>query len=614
MMKTILLGLDAFDPGIFEKLLEAGRMPNLGKYVASGSYSPFIVSNPPQSEVSWTCIATGADPGVHGMFDFVHRDPETYSIIPSLLVTKTNVLGTQFIPPYKARTLFEQATIDGYPASVLWWPATFPARPEIPVQSIPGLGTPDILGRLGVGAVYSPDREMADPKYKTAVELLEQRSKGIYHGSLRGPSRKTSSGQDDLTIDFQLEIKDKNTARLIIGKTTLELTTGQWSKIFEVRFKAGFLASLQGITRAIITQIEPEPRLYLLPLQIHPLHTVWRYGTPPGFIKETWGKYGPFLTLGWPQDTTALEEGWISDQQFLDLCSSIVDTRERIFLYYLEKFNEGVLANVFDSLDRIQHMFLHSNPEVVESWYERLDSVVGRVEAMLEKDKMKNTRLLILSDHGFTGFDHKVHLNRWLIENRYLTIKDGSSEQSLKSTDWGKSQAYALGLNSIYLNVQGREGTGIVLPSEVEGLREQLRQDLKSWTGPDRRPVTQDVYLREDVFHGPALRDGPDLVIGYSPGYRASAETGLGRWESEALVENKDHWHADHCIDPSAVPGVFFSNQPLSLGHPPSFRDIPYLSIGRDIEHPETPQQGVPGTSKEDQEIIEERLKGLGYL
>lgn len=613
-MKTILLGLDAFDPNIFERLYEAGRMPNLGRYVAAGNYSHFTVSNPPQSEVSWTCIATGADPGVHGMFDFVHRDPATYSIIPSLLVTKTNVLGTQFVPPYKARTLFEQATIEGYPATVLWWPATFPTRPEIPVQTIPGLGTPDILGRLGVGTVYSPDRELADQGYKTAVELLEPRGKSIYYTALRGPSRVTSSGTEALSIDVQLEIKDQKTARLVIGKTTLDLQVGKWSSIFEVKFKAGLLASLQGITRAILTQIEPEPRLYLLPLQIHPLHSAWRYGTPPGFIKQTWGKYGPFLTLGWPQDTTALEEGWISDEQFLDLCETIANTREQIFFHSLGNFNEGVLANVFDSLDRIQHMFLHGRPDLVENWYERLDALVGSVDETLDNKDLKNARLLILSDHGFAQYDYKIHLNQWLVDHHYLTLEENSEELSLRNVDWAQSQAYALGLNSVYLNLAGREGQGSVNAEEIETVREKLRRDLNAWVGPDGRPVINQVYLREEVFHGPYLRHAPDLVIGYSTGYRASAETGLGKWEADSLIMNTDHWHADHCIDPAMVPGVMFSNMKFQSSPQPSYRDIPALAVGKELEHPGAPAAGSSSGSTEDQEIIEERLKGLGYL
>ena len=77
-MRTVILGLDAFDPRLFENLHDQGRVPNLSRYVESGGYSRFEVTNPPQSEVSWTSIATGMNPAGHGIFDFVHRDPKTY--------------------------------------------------------------------------------------------------------------------------------------------------------------------------------------------------------------------------------------------------------------------------------------------------------------------------------------------------------------------------------------------------------------------------------------------------------------------------------------------------------------------------------------------------------
>ncbi len=613
-MRTILLGLDAFDPGIFEKLNEQGRTPNLEKYVKAGNYARFSVSNPPQSEVSWTSIATGADPGVHGMFDFVLRNPASYSLSPSLLPTKTDLLGTQFVSPYTTRTLFEQATINGYPASVLWWPATFPARLELPVQTIPGLGTPDIQGRLGVGAVYSPDRSLADPKLKTPVELLEGRGKGRYSGILKGPSQKSRGGSKEIALEFQLELKDEKTGRLTFAKTSIDLIVGQWTPIFEVTFKAGFMVSIQAITRAILTQAEPEPRLYFLPLQIHPLHSPYRYATPSGFVKETWNGYGPFLTLGWPQDTTGLDEGWINDEQFIALCQSIDDTREKIFFHHLNKFQEGVLANVFDTLDRLQHMFLQDRPDVVEAWYLRLDAVVGRADASLNGNNKQKARLLVLSDHGFARFDYKVHLNRWLVENHYLALNNGEQPSDLSGVDWSRSQAYAIGLNSLYLNIKEREGQGSVAPDEIELLRHKIQQDLMAWNGPDGRPVVQQVYLREEAFHGPLLPYAPDLMVGYSPGYRASAETGLGKWENTSLVSNADHWHSDHCIDPQAVPGVLFANTSLSNYPQPSFRDIPSLAIGMNLEHSGTASRLPPRSDEEDQKTIEERLKGLGYL
>ena len=150
-MKTILVGFDAFDPVFFERLHNQGKTPNLSAFLEKSGYSPFQVSNPPQSEVSWTSIATGLNPGGHGIFDFVHRNPESYGLFVSLLPTKGSLLGTTFTPPHNAGTIFDTAVKAGYPASSLWWPATFPSRLGSPVHTIPGLGTPDIFCQLGVG-------------------------------------------------------------------------------------------------------------------------------------------------------------------------------------------------------------------------------------------------------------------------------------------------------------------------------------------------------------------------------------------------------------------------------------------------------------------------------
>ena len=52
-------------------------------------------------------------------------------------------------------------------------------------------------------------------------------------------------------------------------------------------------------------------------------------------------------------------------------------------MYHLERFQEGILASVFDSLDRIQHMFWRDRQDIVDEWYCKLDALVGRVEQRL---------------------------------------------------------------------------------------------------------------------------------------------------------------------------------------------------------------------------------------
>lgn len=612
-MHTLILGFDSFDPTFFEILLEQGKLPNLEHYVKSGKYARFTVSDPPQTEVSWTSIATGANPGVHGIFDFVHRDPANYTPYVSLLPTQRNKLGNQFIPPHQANTIFLETAAMGYPSTSLWWPATFPARPESPVRTIPGLGAPDLLGRLGVGAFFTTDPDYIDRGRKTPIHKLKPVTKNRFTGQLVGPEVKP--GQN-VQVEFFLDLAHQDPI-LQLGNQKIILQKGKWSPIFEIDFKLSFFFKVKALTRVLLVQTESEPNLYFLPLQVHPLSSTYRYATPPGFIKEIWNACGPYLTLGWPQDTTGLEEGYMSDDQFLQLCDGIFAGRECVLMHQLQNFKEGLLGIIFDDLDRIQHMFRRDQPQVVEAWYQKLDALVGRVEKSLHTINPK-ARLLILSDHGFSDFTYKIHLNRWLIEQGFLTPMDRNglnSEGSLLDVDWSQSQAYAIGLNSLYLNLNGREGKGSLDPASIEPVLGKLRNKLLALHGPDGKAVFSRVLLKHEAFQGPLTPYGPDLVLGYAPGYRASSETGLGKWSTPVVCSNQDHWGADHCINSLSVPGVIMSNLGLHGMDHPTYTDIPLLTIGKPLKQAQSSPPPPPSIAAgEDQEKLEERLKSLGYL
>ena len=608
-MRTLILGFDSFAPEMFMRAYDAGKMVNLGKMVDQGGYSPLEVCSPPQTEVSWTSIATGVDPGSHGIFDFVHRDPETYIPYVSLLPTRQSAFGEQFLPPYSTRTLFEEAADMGYPATALWWPALFPARPEIPVATIPGLGTPDIRGQLGVGTYFTSEHE---EKKKTKVTKFQAINAKRFTAFLEGPNVKTKEGMRAVTLPVAIDVLDEMSIQLTIGEQKFNLKMGQWSPIIELKFPAGFMVNVHAITRVILTCLKDRVSLYVMPLQIHPLHPLWQYATPPSLIQDAWKNASPFLTLGWPQDTNALEDDCISDDQFLSLCDSIFESRQKIYFRLLGKFREGVLAGIFDCLDRVQHMYLRDREDIVFSWYERLDGFVGQVRAEIEKLGLEKHRFLCLSDHGFRPFDHKVHLNRWLIENGNMRLKTPVENGDLRDTDWQSTNAYAIGLNSLYLNVAGREGQGIVEAENLEQLLDEIKSGLLAWNSPDGRQVVSKVGLKHEVFKGPYTRLGPDLVVGYAPGFRASSETGLGKFAGPTFEKNMDHWGADHCIDPSKVPGVLFANRDLQNMPDLSFRDIPFLAIGKhlDSSYIKPPSE----MNQKGQKDIEERLKGLGYL
>ncbi|HKJ39282.1 MAG TPA: alkaline phosphatase family protein, partial [Anaerolineales bacterium] len=218
----------------------------------------------------------------------------------------------------------------------------------------------------------------------------------------------------------------------------------------------------------------------------------------------------------------------------------------------------------------------------------------------------------VLSDHGFASFDNKVHLNRWLLDEGFLSLNNGNTSGDLSNVDWKNTRAYSVGLNSIYLNIQGRERNGIVAPDSIEGTLNEIKDKLINWKNSNGDSIVEKARLKHEVFSGPYTRLGPDLVVGYAAGYRSSAETGLGKIPETVMEPNNDHWGADHCMDADIVPGVIFANRDLRDFGNISFRDIPFLAIGKHLDQSHVkPPSHSGGQGQKD---IEERLKGLGYL
>jgi Type I phosphodiesterase / nucleotide pyrophosphatase len=76
--KVIVIGMDGLDPRIVESLLAAGDLPNLASVRARGGLARIATTYPAQTPVAWSTFATGTNPGGHGVFDFLRRDPRTY--------------------------------------------------------------------------------------------------------------------------------------------------------------------------------------------------------------------------------------------------------------------------------------------------------------------------------------------------------------------------------------------------------------------------------------------------------------------------------------------------------------------------------------------------------
>jgi predicted AlkP superfamily phosphohydrolase/phosphomutase len=248
----------------------------------------------------------------------------------------------------------------------------------------------------------------------------------------------------------------------------------------------------------------------------------------------------------------------------------------------LEKTRSGCVVCVFDTTDRVQHMFWryresgHPAPveedpsgfaDAVEQSYAQADEVVGEVMSRLgDRDA-----LFVMSDHGFKSFRRGVNLNVWLQQEGYLKLKDGASGEAewLRDVDWERTRAYAIGLGGLYLNIRGREAQGTVAPEEAPQLRAELIEKMARLQDEANGAVAIERALDTAAVNpGPYAEVGPDLTIGYGVGYRASWGAAQGQVHGPVIEDNERRWSGDHCLDPALVPGVLFSSLRLGSGDP----------------------------------------------
>jgi predicted AlkP superfamily phosphohydrolase/phosphomutase len=568
--KALVLGIDGLDPGLCRRMMAAGRLPHLQDLAQKGSFIDLYTANPAQSPVAWTCLATGANPGQHGIYDFILRDPTTY--LPYLSLSGTGP-GKSLRPVYTTKTFFEVAAAAGLPVTAVRWPVTYPPG-FAGVKMLSGLGVPDVKGRLGNYVLYAeaPGEWAGGRGRIEPICFVDGRARVVVEGPVLARQGKKTPAR--LTMEL---FRDQGRLRYAVSGQTGELEPGQWSPYLTLDFEMGEGGRRRGITRLFHNSLEPAA-LYCGPIQIDPRASCLPIASPREYAAELANALGgPYSTLGMPEETKGLTDGVISDEAFLAFCQDVTREREAMFAHELGRFREGLLSVVFDTSDRIQHCFWRIYDQthplydatvskrlgpVVEEHMARMDAVV----AMALEAAGDDTALFVCSDHGFCPYTRSVDLNAWLAEAGYLTLRPhdpSDSGELFQHVDWSATRAYALGFGSIYCNIAGRERDGIVKPGEAAlALGEEIANRLEGLTDAGRSAVAA-VYRKAALYNGPKVMEAPDLVVGYRPPYRVAWTSAIGGAGQEVITDNRQKWSGDHCVDAAFVPGSLFASLPL---------------------------------------------------
>lgn len=596
--KVLVLGFDGMDPTLLEQFLAEGLMPNFQKFIADGGQlENFGTAIPPQSPVAWSNFITGRDAGGHGIFDFIHRDPATMMPFSSTSEAKGASrfikLGKWKIPRgggeitnlRQGQAFWEILAEAGIDATIFKVPANFPPV-DCEARSLAGMGTPDITGNYGISTLITDDppldRDLAGGRV-VSVWLDD----GSFTAELIGPRNTWREGDPEVTVPIEGRVdRETGSAWFKVGHNELLLSDGQWSDWMTLEFTmVPMFQSVTGTCRLYLMETGPTFRLYVTPIQIDPMNPEMPISTPADYSRKIAEATGLYYTQGLPDDTNALENDFFSDSDYVDQSEMVLQERLAQLENELDRFaalDSGLLFFYFNSPDQTCHMVwrnmdatspTHGSADLdhthrIEDVYRELDQALGL--AMNKVDGQ--TVVMVMSDHGFAPWNRAFQVNTWLLENGYLFLEEGVQQEDVEmllGVDWSRTRAYALGINGLYLNLEGREAGGIVDPTEQDALLAELKGQLEDVVDPlSGQRAVKYAYRADQVYHGPLARTGPDIIMGYFRGWRGSNESALGSVPPLIFTDNMLKWSGDHCIAADEVPGVIMANRPIVRRQP----------------------------------------------
>ncbi len=583
--RVVVLGFDGVDPDLVDQWKD--KLPNMAEMARTGTFRRLETTTPPSSCTAWSTFTTGMNPGGHGVFDFIQRDPKNY--IPSrtgavshkaeYLLGQWQTKPETFTTTMSGEAFWTTADHAGKRSVVLRVPCIYPLEKEEHSYAQGGLGLPDIRGTEGTFHYWASDlspRDAADPEL--GGKVLSLGAGDSVETVVEGPVNPLNESGDRLSAPLRISRAGKDALTVEVGGRKETIETGRWSDWFHIPFKVTSLSTVMGMARFRVLETSPNIRLYLSPINHDPEDPAIAVTEPEGYAKELAKAVGNYKTVGWNHETWGLNEERIDEEAFLQDVWDTYRESEAITLHELESRNAELMISVFVEPDRTSHMMYRlldpTHPrydaalaakygDSIEKTYQRADEIIGKVRSKLGPEDT----LFVISDHGFHSWRRGFNVNSWLVQEGFMTLKGGAKSTNrkfLQDVDWSKTKAYALGVGSIYVNLRGREGKGIVNPgAEYDQLIRDIRQRMTALVDPaSGKPAVLKVYAAKDLWKGARLPDGQDMQVGMASGYRVSSATPLGGAPEGLFEDNRKKWSGDHATtETEQTEGIFLSNR-----------------------------------------------------
>lgn len=428
-----LLGVDAMVPTLLEAYIGAGLLPNLAKVLTRGAYSRGQSVFPGVTPINWASVATGADPGDHGVVDF-----EVIEDLTELPPRKRETFSSTVLT---AETLWQCAERQGVKVATIDFPQTWPpVHGGITVAGTgsPSTGTPFELASsicLATADLMSGLRDAlvlelvpTPDGWAARFEVPSRRAQGpVLHLAVR-------SGRFELTVSGQ--------------PVPLALEPGRWTAWLTLSFLLPDETRRQGTLRIKPMRLETTgaaPRVQLYLSQVMAAETL----VHPASAHELLAGLGPMIeNVG----TRGLERGWIDHETFLEEAGYQSRWHAGAMLACARAGGAQLVAAKWHFLDHIQHyLWGHIDPvspwytpeaaERYEGWlrraYQMADAMVGELLADITAG---GGSLLVVSDHGHIPHLWALSVNNLLAQGGFLHYRQDGERVAI---DYDETEAFA---------------------------------------------------------------------------------------------------------------------------------------------------------------------------
>ena len=241
--------------------------------------------------------------------------------------------------------------------------------------------------------------------------------------------------------------------------------------------------------------------------------------------------------------------------------------------YFIDNDRYDVIFSHLHNVDHVGHQLWHFGknskywPEKDENFYhkimqmsyEQTDRYFENFVDLLDED----WTIFIVSDHGLITTINEPPLIgepggvsvRVMQELGYTVLKQDENGNEIKQIDWTKTRAVTSRGNHIWLNLKGRNKTGIVDPEEQYELERQIISDLYNYRDPDTglRAIGLALRNREAVFFGMGGPECGDIIF--------FMDEGFNRIHADALSTQRGYW------DTSVSPIFIASGKGIKEGY-----------------------------------------------